>query len=399
VSAVSEPLVERIGARGFPVSVLEEFPDTSWQCIQGGRNSWNNGGMVVSTNGAEWAGAELRSPWWQRLPSSRNLLLQVLVSGNAELAGLSFGDWKDFLAPLNTAPATTHCLQLELDRNEGYWLFRVDGRIQERQCWEGAIRNLDDIFGGPLTLKTRRPQEVCFRKLTIHPFESSCRLSIVMTCHRFLQRLRVTLGNWQRQMVDSGAFEIIIVNPESPDGVSEHVAAVAASCPHLRIREVIAPASFARNKGALINRGVRAARGSWTWLTDSDCLFDPRAVSRVLHATAQRKRQLYYCERRFLSFEDTQALLAGTADPMAEFDSLSERSEWREAQPYGYTQIVPADVLTRYRYREDINHFAESDLSFVSRCWKNQIRPAQIEGMHCLHLSHPFAWHGTPVFL
>jgi hypothetical protein len=352
----------------------EESLRNSWQPVESGRYRWRGNELAVSISGSEWGGVELNQPWPGLLYDTRNLLIQLFVSGEAELAGLSFGPYRDFLTPVDTSPSTAHCLQLELDRGAGRWLFRVDGRVQPRQWWDGAIGGLSDIFAGALTLKTKKPREAFFRGLTIYSYESECRVSVVMTCYRFLQRLRVTLGSWVRQSADTGSFEVIVVNPESPDGVSEHIAAVAASCPHFRIREVMAPASLARNKGALINRGVRASSGAWIWLCDSDCLFDRDAVNKVFAFT-------------------------GTADGIASFARLRQESHVGETQPYGYTQIVPRDVLIKYPYREDINHYADSDLSFAERCRRDQIRPTLIEGLCCLHLSHPFAWYGAPAFL
>jgi hypothetical protein len=372
---------------------------TSCHPVEGGVHQWRGDHLALSTRGPEWAGAALPVAWPDLLPDKRNLLIQVFVSGEAELAGLSFGPYRDFLTQVSASPKLVHCLQLELDRDAGYWTFRVDGLLQPRAWWDSGIGGIEDIFNGSLTLKAKKLREVVFHGLTIRAFESPCRVSVVMTCHRFVQRLRVTLRNWCWQDVLSGAIEVLVVNPESPDGLHEHLAAVSAACPHLRLREIVVPATMARNKGAMINRAVQAARGEWIWLTDSDCLFDRNAAATALFWIQNRPRRLLYCERKFLSHENTQALLAGAVDGCEGFAQLSGEPMHCEAEPYGYTQIVPKVALTRWPYREDLNHYADSDLTFLERCRRNQVRPVKIEGLYCLHMAHPFAWHGTSVFL
>ena len=92
--------------------------------------------------------------------------------------------------------------------------------------------------------------------------ENSCRLSVIMTCFRFLQRLKLALRNWchQDQDLPFGAFEVLIVNPESPDGTHEHLATVARSFPHIRVHEIAVGADLSTNKGAMINRAFEASR-------------------------------------------------------------------------------------------------------------------------------------------
>jgi hypothetical protein len=371
----------------------------SCTAAEGGVYQWRGEQLALSSAGHEWAAAAIHAPWPDLLPGSRNLLIQLFATGEAELAGLSFGPFRDFLTPLSNSPKLTHCLQLELDRSAGFWTFRVDGVLQSRQWWDTAIGGVEDIFNGPLTLKAKRPREVMFHTLTLRAFEGPSRLSVVMTCHRFLQRLRVTLRNWCLQDVPTGMIEVFVVNPESPDGLHEHLAAVSTAFPHVRFRQIVVPASMARNKGSMINRAVRAARGEWIWLTDSDCLFDKNAAATALTWTQSRPRRLLFCERRFLSHENTQALLAGSLDSSADFRRLTAESMMAEAAPYGYTQIVPRVALMRWPYREDLNHYADSDLTFLEKCRRNQVKPVRIDGLTCLHLAHPFAWYGTAVFL
>ena len=234
------------------------------------------------------------------------------------------------------------------------------------------------------------------------PAQNSCRLSVIMTCYRFLQRLKLALRNWcyQDQDLPFGAFEVLIVNPQSPDGTHEHLASVAHSFPHLRVHEVAVGEDLSTNKGAMINRAFEASRGEWIWLTDADCLFPPGCVARVLQQVEGHEQHLFYGQRRRLTAAQTDAVLTGRADGLHDFDELAGATNPRvESGPWGFTQIVHRRVFERIRYSEAVNHFACTDDIFVDDCRRQQISLKQVQGLFCLHIEHPFAWYGTKYFL
>jgi glycosyltransferase involved in cell wall biosynthesis len=257
------------------------------------------------------------------------------------------------------------------------------------------------LLAGNLTLKARRAEEVRFKRLTIHSLRSSCRISVVITCYRFLQRLRLSVHNWCNQQASSGSYEVLAVNPGNPDGTHEFLGAVARSYPHVRVEELPVSANLAMNKGALINTAVRASRGDWIWLTDADCLFGSHSVELVLAALSRDGTGFYYGERRHLSIEQTDALLSGQLDSVAHFERVaaSECLQGNDRAPWGYTQIVPRCVLEKSRYGERFNHFAHSDNIFAEECRRTGLPQRLIEGLFCLHLHHPSAWFGTETFL
>jgi glycosyl transferase family 2 len=371
-----------------------------WQVEQGGHWLWQGTDLTVSPDGSEWASLTSRVLDGAALTDLRNVVIEATVGGTGEVAGLSFGHYKDFLAPLASHASPRH-LQLEIDLVSGWWAFRIDGRLQERQWWDSGIGSTADFLSGALTLKARRVEDVRFRNLVVRTLDASCRLSVVITCYRFLQRLRLSLRNWCHQDLPSGSYEIIVVNPESPDGTHEHLAAVARSHPHIRIREIAVDEAMATNKGAMINHALNAASGEWIWITDADCLFAPGCAATVLASMDGRANHLSYGERRFLSQAQTDALLAGRLDPLRQFHELAASSTSRqaEASPWGYTQIVNQSAISGIRYREDLNHFAHSDGMFVADCTRHAITPRQLDGLFCLHMDHPFAWYGTRTFL
>lgn len=371
-----------------------------WTVAEDGDWQWCAEGVRLNGGGAEWEALVWRD--WEKLmrAGAQNFIVEAYLSGKAEAAGLSCGPYQDFLVALRPDGRPRH-LQLEVDRAANLWAYRVDGQLQERCWWDAAVEDAESLCAGALRLKARHPGTVLFQDLALHTLSSSCQLSVIVTCHRFLQRLRVTLRNWCHQEASTGAFEVLVVNPQSPDGTHEHLAAVARSYPHVRLREIPVNANLAMNKGKMINHALQASRGEWVWLTDADCLFAPQSLALVLRQIAAQPRHLYFGQRRFLSAAQTDALLAGRVDGLRDFAQLAESPTSRapENHPWGYTQIFHRSLLEQLRYREDFQHYAHSDGAFIEECQRLGVTPRQVEGLFCLHLDHPFAWYGTNVFL
>jgi hypothetical protein len=371
-----------------------------WKVCEGGDWKWQEGGVRLTHSGPEWSALVWKGRLADTYEGPGNFLIEVTVGGKAEAAGLSFGPYKDFLARIDSSGAPRH-LQLEVDAQAGRWAFRVDGQLMGRCWWDSAVTSAEDLLNGPLTLKAKRVKEAQFRDLALHTFESSCRVSVIMTCYRFLQRLRLSLRNWCHQDLPSGAHELLVVNPQSPDGTHEHLAAVSRSYPHVRVREIPASPHHVTNKGAMINKALAESRGEWVWLTDADCLFASDSVATVLKQIDGESGHLFYGKRHYLTAGQTDALLVGRLDGLRDFADLAKSAAARapENAPWGYTQIVHRSVFEKVRYREEVNHFAHTDGMFVEDCKKHAITPKQVDGLFCLHLDHPFSWYGTNTFL
>jgi len=378
----------------------EASTEPAWEVDEGGVWDWLPGQLRVRGSGTEWS--VLRWPNFGSLAMHElgNFVVEVTVAGTADAAGVSFGPYKDCLVRLNAGPGPFR-LQVEADAAAGTWAFRVDGVLMHRVWWDAALHSAADVLAGVLSFKARSVQAACFSDFSVTTFDASCQLSVVLCCNRYLQRLRLALRNWCEQSLPSGAYEVLVVNPGSPDGTHEHLAAVAAGYPHMRIREITAPPEVGTNKGAMINTAVRSARGRWIWLTDADCLFPPAAAATVVDRIGRGENRLWYGRRLFLSTQQTAALLSGRLDPVRDFAALAESPAPKtpDALPWGYTQIVRADTLREIRYREDIHNFSASDEYFWRSCQARGIRAEQIAGLACLHLDHPFAWYGTQGFL
>jgi hypothetical protein len=369
-----------------------------WQNLDAGNWSWQNDGLHLKSGGSEWY-----SLAWNRCEPSLmrrfdKFVISVTVQGSSQAAGLSFGPFRDFLADVSSQPTR---LQLEVDGSARSWRFRVDGRLIDPAWWNSAVNSTNDILNHVLTLKARRPEDVVFRDLAFHIFHASCKLSVIITCNRFLQRLRVALRNWCHQETPGGTHEVLVVNPGNPDGTHEHLRAVARSYPEMRICEVAVPPALAGNKGSMINSAIPLCRGEWIWLTDADCVFPTNAVGLALDYAKGRRKRLLYGQRRYLTTSRTDELLSGRIDGLTGFDTLSGSPTPRnpENAPWGYTQIVHRSMFDRFRYPETFDHFAHGDSHFIEICKSRGLTPEQVPGMVCLHLDHPFAWYGNSEFL
>jgi hypothetical protein len=367
----------------------------AWTLYGGQWSPDDDGGVRLTGDGGEWASLELDAP----LRAHRGFVVEVTVSGQADAAGISFGPYMDLLAAVDGPPRR---LRVEVDADWDTWSLHVDGRLAPRAWWDERITSAGDLREGRLTLKARHAGEVRFTDLVLRELERPCRVSVVVTCSRFLQRLRLALRTWCAQDLPAGSLELLVVNPESPDGTTEHLASVARAWQNVRVREVKVGAEFATNKGTMINRGLELAAGAWVWIADADCLFPPWAAREALETAEAAARNLHFLRRRHLSPELTDALLAGRLDPVHDFDRLAAATPVAPAEdrfPWGYTQLLPRAALAEVRYREDVNHFAHTDEIFVEDCRRNGYRPRELTGLLCLHLDHPFSWEGTTGFL
>jgi hypothetical protein len=375
----------------------DEAARARWTPTEGGAAwAWDGGGLRLTAGKGDWNGAA----WDALTPHARRAMkrfrLEVTVSGRARAAGLSLGDYRDLMAWLDGSGAPKR-IAFEADLASGCWALFVDGVLQQRAWWDDKL-DVGTLDEGMLHLKAFEAKEVRFSDLQVHALPPvPCRLSVILTCHRFAQRLRLTLASWCRQTLPMGSYEVLVVNPGSPDATHAVLAAAERAWPHVRVRE-LPLGGGTRNKGEMINHAFERSRGEWIWLTDADCLFAVDAAERALaHAEARGGSALLYGERRFLSRVETEALLAGRLNGVADFHAVAERGGGRGSQtePWGYTQIVRRETFQAHRYTGAMNHYAHSDGKFIDDCRRAGVPPEPVPGLVCLHLDHPFSWFGT----
>jgi hypothetical protein len=397
----------------------DQSAQAQWQVVEGDKWIWQDQGLSVTDSGAEWSSLEWRSCGPSTMKVLKNFVIGVTLRGKAEAAGLSFGPGKDFVADLDPL-AGARCLQLEVDAEADCWVFRVDGRLVEQNP---ILCSGKDLLGGQFSLKVKQGEVVLFQDLTVHAFEASCQLSVFVPCYRFLQRLRISLHSWCEQNLPTGAYEILVGNPESPDGTHEHLAAVAGAYPHVRVREAAFPFNPRVNVSAMYNHLVDICKGRWILITDADCLYSPTFVATIMEQIRGQDHLLFLGRRLFLTQSQTNGLLSGRIDGVTQFEKLASsatleppfgKMPW-SASRFGQVreqtqrltgglpssvatglQIVHRSVLEQVPYRE-IYH--GEDIVFIVDCKRHGISPIALDDFVCLHMEHPFAWHTTDAFL
>jgi hypothetical protein len=351
--------------------------------------------LVVASPTARWRWLGLPTETQELIGAGNAVRVSALVSGASIAAGFAYRG-VNYTTPLAKG-AWARRLSLDIGADGLPSVFTVDG--VETAAWEHA--SIASVDGEGLSLVTFGAADVTYEALELHQFEREPTLSIVITSHRFLQRLRVSLLAWARQEAPTGSYEVIIVNSGNADGMTQHIAAVAGSYPEFRVRQILAEG--VTDKGKLINKAAESCRGDYVWMTDADCLFSDQAVSLVLSAVeeAGASQRLFFAERRHLRRQESERLLAGRTDGVREFAALLAAATERapQAYPWGYTQIVASDVLRNIGYSEAGTAYAHSDGLFVDACESEGLSLTAVDGLICIHMAHPFAWYGTDSFL
>ena len=87
-------------------------------------------------------------------------------------------------------------------------------------------------------------------------------VSILTCCHRYLQRFRVFAQSICRQQYDLEKVEVIVANPQSPDGLSTYLSLMKTATPVPLFEEVLLESAQFRNRGLMIQKAFERARGN-----------------------------------------------------------------------------------------------------------------------------------------
>ncbi len=364
------------------------------------RPCWSVGRSVtlqVPNPGADWRYLAFDSAVQELLSSGADLRVSFLLGGAAAAAGLRLGRER-YMVPLDKRARPLH-VSLEIGDYGRKTTFTVEGRLVE--AWHSPTGILEEDDDKALSLAVFAGAQVEFSDIAVHAFDAPCAVSVVVSCHKFAQRLRVATQSWVGQDAPTGSYEVIVVTPGNPDGVSEQFAAFASSYPLVRLRHLALDGP--PNKGWLLNEATKRAVGEVLWFTDADCVYPRDSVGRVLQNTKEITitNGIYCIERRHLGRSLTDAALCRKIDVLVEFDRLYTLAAERPAQtyPWGYAQIMAAVVAREIPFREELDSFAHHDAVFLDDARRAGHAFLELSGLSCLHLSHPFAWYGTHHFL
>lgn len=226
------------------------------------------------------------------------------------------------------------------------------------------------------------------------------RVSILVTCYRYLRRFRVCLESLARQTMPPGSLEIVVADPESPDGLAEALQHFAGQYPGIRVVQVPIDPRYHRNRGFGIHRAFEASRAAVVIGIDGDLVFPPHLIGLLEESVRREPAHVYGIRRSFIGRDDTERILKGELDPFAEFDRLSRSEGDGEEQAFvgvlGYCQAVARSAFARARYPEEFDVVNQSDIVFVERLGKEaKVTPRFLGTESALHLWHPRNWKGT----
>jgi hypothetical protein len=226
------------------------------------------------------------------------------------------------------------------------------------------------------------------------------RVSILVTCYRYLRRLRVCLESLARQEAPPGSLEIVVADPASPDGLSVALEEFAGRYPELRLLHLPIDSRYHRNRGVGINRAFEVSQGRVVIAIDGDLVFPPHLVALLEANVVNHPDRVFGVRRAFIGKDETERILRGELDPFAEFERLSRSAGDGEEKAFvgvlGYCQAVDRRAFARARYPEEFNLVNQSDIVFLERLAKEAgVSPHYLQDQTVLHLWHPRNWMGT----
>lgn len=226
------------------------------------------------------------------------------------------------------------------------------------------------------------------------------RVSVLVTCHRYLRRLKVCLESLARQSLPPGSLEIVVADPESPDGLAAYLPEFAKCHPELRVVHLPLDGRYHRNRGVGINRAFDVSSGEVVVSIDGDIVFAPHTLALLESEISRSPKQVLGVQRVFIDHIETERILAGEVDPFQNFGRLSSSPGDGEENSLvgvlGYCQAVHRAAFARARYPEEYDQVNQSDIVFVERLARFAgVLPRFLEHERVLHLWHPRNWMGT----
>jgi hypothetical protein len=274
---------------------------------------------------------------------------------------------------------------------------KVRSHVQKAYSWkktaEHVLSALEEM--GKRRKRNERPVAVDRRR--------KMRMSVLTCCYRYRKRFTAFLQALTQQTLPRAEFELVVTNPQSPDGLGKYLAEFKKQNKSFNLTVVDAPEIHRGNRGWMIDHAFKHSRGGALMIADCDCILPPHFLEKALGILEVNPDRILGVYRNLLSTETTERILSGELDPVAGFQELRKEDQ-EEKMGYrgvlGYCQIVRREVYLKTPYRDDIESIAKSDVKFLEDLAEQQgVTPLRIEGETLLHLWHPRDWSGTKGFL
>jgi len=229
-------------------------------------------------------------------------------------------------------------------------------------------------------------------------------VSILTSCYKYKQRLTVYLDSIARQGKGNEAIEIVIADPESPDGLAEYLRGFAKQFPFVRVIRAACSNQFRHNRGACINRAFEASSAEIILSTDGDIVFQDGMIHALVDAVRKYPNHVFGIRRHFLDKDVTNMILNGSLNPHSEFEKLlclpSDAEPNGKEGVLGYCQTLTRSAFRKAGYPAEFNMINQSDIVFLERLQKHaSVTPVLLDELTVLHLWHPRNWLGTEELL
>ena len=324
--------------------------------------------------------------------------------GLAQYIGFAFGRHCRILCPM---VELNHRLILHVAQDGAFVLLR-DGILMQPVEFEGQ-------YYVPTKLLFPKELQLCLWNIDDHVStqnvdfwygdhsgiapRDAVKYSIVIFSTRFSRRLQFAIQSVMNQRgVEHGEVEVIVGYVPGLDTTDDVLDSLAIAYPAAPILRMAFPEQFAKSKGFVLNECMRAARGEWIAILDSDILLPPDALAH-LSAAADGATFLAPRGRCMLDRETTAKILLGEITPWEKWDALraasrDNREGEAEGIPIGYCQIFRSECLDRVLYPE-YDHFEGADSEFGLEM-RRAFGPEKRLDFTVLHLDHGGSqWFGA----
>ncbi|HLX63501.1 MAG TPA: glycosyltransferase family A protein [Planctomycetota bacterium] len=227
-------------------------------------------------------------------------------------------------------------------------------------------------------------------------------ISILVCCRNFLKRLSVFAKSILYQDWPLARVEVIVANPDSPDGLGEYLRSIGKEClkrfgTRVFYEEKV-EAKHGRNRGLMVQRCFLRSSGRIVIGMDCDLVLPVSFLREAYVQTLMNPNAVVGVYRNFLSDATTDRILRGEINPIEKFKELLHEDN-NEEQGYrgvlGYCQSAVRAIWETIGYPTEFDEIAKSDVTFMESAGRLGVRPLFLRNLHVLHLHHPRNWMGT----
>lgn len=188
--------------------------------------------------------------------------------------------------------------------------------------------------------------------------EKNTLVSIVMPSYNSKRYIEATIRSVQNQSY--GDWELIIVDDCSNDGTQAFISELIQNDSRIRLIEL------EKNNGAPAaprNIGVRAAKGFWIALLDSDDIWHPKKLELQINAMKDHKAR--FSSTSSLNFIDETLIKTEEGFTNVPVEKITFNMQRIKGRIANSSVVVEKELLLKYPFNEDPRYKAVEDY----HCW------------------------------